>query len=478
MHLDYLPSDTRTALRNLKTGDCSRSLYFDRMARPDLVKEERNQFFTDGFKAHRAGEKLVAWAAWLAGLNRIPDAQILYAQLQSRFMVNMAGGVMENAGLCLDRFGMPYIPGTAVKGCARRMAIQKLLEERESGAAAERLASLLADIALAFGWGESDWEPKREKGRFLSDLIYALGAERQSEVVKLVGSQILGRVPESAKDFGHFASNVSFLPAYPRQLAKTDLELDVRTCHHPEYYGEPDREEKPEEWQRWQRAWGNAPDTEDPNPVVFPAIAPGRGTEDDRCLFAFAVLPLRARIPGQRTADAPLCQMAREWLREGLETFGLGAKTAAGYGWFAASKEFNRQLVEKEANKAKEVERQKQEAIRLKLEKEAEEERKKQGEEDAAILKSLSPEQQDDYKLARLTNDQFRAKLDNFTTNENAMEKQAIVRALRLEPTMANSRRTFWIELKERAAKKGGKAGQTEEAIRALSRQLNLGKMP
>jgi CRISPR/Cas system CMR subunit Cmr6 (Cas7 group RAMP superfamily) len=48
-------------------------------------------------------------------------------------MVNMAGGVMENAGLCLDRFGLPYIPGSAVKGCARRTALAALREWCETG---------------------------------------------------------------------------------------------------------------------------------------------------------------------------------------------------------------------------------------------------------------------------------------------------------------------------------------------------------
>ena len=58
-------------------------------------------------------------------------------------------------------------------------------------------------------------------------------------------------------------------------------------------------------------------DTEDPVPVVFPAVAPGH-------VFAFAVLG----------KDPALTAKAKTWLKNGLEQFGLGAKTAAGYGWF------------------------------------------------------------------------------------------------------------------------------------------------
>jgi hypothetical protein len=85
------------------------------------------------------------------------------------------------------------------------------------------------------------------------------------------------------------------------------LELDIVTCHHGEYYkGNP--------------AYEDAPDTEEPVPVVFPAVVPGH-------VFTFALVPLR-HCPTERL------KRAREWLAAGLETFGLGAKTNAGYGWF------------------------------------------------------------------------------------------------------------------------------------------------
>ncbi len=68
-------------------------------------------------------------------------------------------------------------------------------------------------------------------------------------------------------------------------------------------------------------------DIEEPNPVVFPAVAPG-------AVFAFAVLPLRGERESLSQAPKKLHEIALEQLRQGLEAFGLGAKTSAGYGWF------------------------------------------------------------------------------------------------------------------------------------------------
>ncbi len=289
-------------------------------------------------------------------------------------MVNMAGGVMENAGLCLDRFGLPYIPGSAVKGCARRAALAALHEWCETGlkpGAAEAdkdnlfqtacepfttTAHMLAAIARVFGWGEQDWKtraevlkgvtPKRDEndGQFqqrcqklweerCSDLAWACGDHweaTRAETLALLGSAPANEQGARAPRRKDFAGSVSFLPAHLIDLGKTGpvdglpvpvpelgkLELDVVTCHHPDYYGEKTDAEG-------SLKMPVARDVEDPNPVVFPAVAPGH-------VFTFALIPLRS-------ADAKLVELleyARAWLTTGLGSIGLGAKTNAGYGWF------------------------------------------------------------------------------------------------------------------------------------------------
>lgn len=415
---------------------------------------------------------------------KLPESNLLYAQLQSRLMVNMAGGVMENAGLCLDHFGLPYIPGSAVKGSARRAATQALLETESP----EAKADLLFNLCLVFGWGDTDWKAGRKRkpqnGREVetepySDFWWAMTLDTGDrtdddpkrnqlwrQVAPAVANHLLDHLHvrqrehpnEPWRDLPNFAGGVSFLPAYPldvtgakglpvelpKELGK--LELDVVTCHHGEYYG-------------GNPAYASAPDTEDPVPVVFPAVAPGH-------VFTFALVPLRA---------TDLVEHARTWLRTGLETFGLGAKTNAGYGWFDASDSVNEAV---RAWLEAEIERAEKEAADKFAE--AKEAAKAKAKADAkaaleATLQGLSPDEGEDKKIELLTDQQFDAKVRAFWKEPKKggpteEEKKAIVRALR------GPRQAYWQVLKTKATK--GDLATVDQAIRQLSKSINLGKMP
>ncbi len=335
-----MPRDTAYAL-GLNAANCdSRSLLLDRFCDPAAKEDERKQVFTRAFakSAHRS--KVTAWGGLLRSLSDAqPASGILHAQLQSRLMVNMAGGVMENAGLCLDRFGLPYIPGSAVKGCARRAALAALREWCETGskptdpgnlftaacAPFATPAEMLAAIARVFGWCEQDWSDRPNQSDFLWACahhhreIWTTAAQALAAHFRWPIEELHRETPW--KSLPNFAGSVSFLPAFPVDLGNTGnvkglpigvpalgkLELDVVTCHHGEYY-------------RGNPAYETAPDTEEPVPVVFPAVAPGH-------VFTFALAKLR------NCPDDDL-QHARTWLACGLQTFGLGTKTNAGYGWF------------------------------------------------------------------------------------------------------------------------------------------------
>jgi CRISPR type III-B/RAMP module RAMP protein Cmr6 len=351
---------------------------------------------------------------------------LIFAQLQSRLMVNMAGGVMENAGLCLDRFGLPYIPGSAVKGCARRLALAALREWCETvskpGENEADKANLLADackpftspatmlaaIARVFGWGAQDWKTRAdfrsdedwEKKR--PDFAWACGDDwetTRAEVLKLLRSAPApGALAPNSKDF---AGSISFLPAYPVDLGKTgpvadlplevpalgELELDVVTVHHKRYYAGPEHPENPASIHAWESAWGTAPDIEEPVPNVFPAVAAGH-------VFAFALAPLRR-------AEPTVVEHARTWLACGLSTFGVGAKTAAGYGWFAD--------VTDSMRRAQDVARAQQ----------AEQERqhREQSERDAARA-SLQPDPALLEKLRGMKEPDLRGEINPFATEE------------------------------------------------------------
>jgi CRISPR type III-B/RAMP module RAMP protein Cmr6 len=482
LHFAQVCSDSFSSIRT-KREVWQRTLNDDRARPADKEKAQRFLNDTEGLAKRTAlvtTAEPIKVSASRQQFFELAATDLLYAQLQSRLMVNMAGGVMENAGLLLDRFGLPYIPGSAVKGCARRAALAALREWCEKGqkpgaatadhdnlfkAACQDFdspAAMLAAIARVFGWCEQDWKDR-------SDFAWACGTApqrvRQSAVEKL--HQAFGtKIPESLaatpwEALPNFAGSVSFLPAYPLDLGRTraveglplpvpelgKLELDVVTCHHRDYYA------------------GQllvATDTEEPNPVVFPAVAPGH-------VFAFALRPMRGAASG-------LVMHARNWLQTGLQTFGLGAKTNAGYGWFNDVTE-NLTKALKEAAARRAIEHQRQQEEEKRRAKEAERLRKAQ--ELKAAMANMTPEQKADYELSQLREDQFRGRLDQFAKREKS-EQEAMVRAMRLPADQTGSRRQFWDELKLKA-QKGGKPAQIEQAIRQLSKQMfpgKEGKMP
>ncbi len=102
------------------------------------------------------------------------------------------------------------------------------------------------------------------------------------------------------------AGAIIFLDAVPTQLPK--LEVDIMNNHHPDYYGH--KGSPPAPW-------------DSPNPVYFLTL--GRGSE-----FAFAIAGR-----GEGATLQTYVNQAVEWLKAGLSEMGVGAKTAAGYGYMS-----------------------------------------------------------------------------------------------------------------------------------------------
>lgn len=197
--------------------------------------------------------------------------ECVWGELRSRLAVNLAGGILENANICLHpHFGYPYLPGSAVKGLARHAAWCKWNEAK-----GQLKKDLAKRIATVFGYPTGD--------KSLDD---ALEADEDASAEK--------------KDH---AGCVAFLGAFPED--KANIEVDVLTCHHAKYYSGS----KPQ-----------ATDDESPNVQAFPVVASGT-------TFCFPLVPLRD------CGEAEM-QAAKTWLLEAIEVNGAGAKTAAGYGWF------------------------------------------------------------------------------------------------------------------------------------------------
>lgn len=275
----------------------NRSLRFSRYTNPAL-KDDARRAFLDVAIAQKLPENMLRGrlADYDAFLDAVPGVIRVYAENKARLLLNMSGGVMENAGCSLDRLtGLPIIPGSAIKGVARHAALDTLKSEIR-----ENRPAYLAKIALAFGWTSADWSDD-------ADFAWAAGDARM-ETMSIIQGQ-LGAFPKD------FAGAIAFFSAMARTPLNHDLELDIVSSHHREYYGE---------------RIGVALDNEQPNPVVFPSVAACH-------VFGFALAPL-CRTPRLGPMMPELLACAHQWLISGIGTYGLGAKTAVGYGWFDASK--------------------------------------------------------------------------------------------------------------------------------------------
>ena len=309
-------------------------------------KEHRRRSCEQIRDGKAANDKLPFWRAFCQALPPA-DSAILFGQLKARLIINASGGVLENGGLCLDRTsGIPFIPGSSVKGCARRIAIAGLREWTEFGQkpnepdelkpmveSFSNPAEMLEKIAWIFGWGDQDWKSGRKPGRngaegeLISDFEFACGeGQAWNQVRAEVATRLLARLgvrkcehaDEPWRDLPSFAGAVQFLPGFPW---RTDpgIELDVVTPHQMDYYNDA--------------STATATDTEEPTPNVFPVVSAAKEP-----LFVFPLV----RSPHATGNDV---LTARNWLRAGLTLLGIGGKTAAGYGWFETGEKLQKEVL-------------------------------------------------------------------------------------------------------------------------------------
>lgn len=265
-----------------------------RNTRPDVAeRKEREAGIAEDMAriAPRDSELSRAWhskaESFLKELEQSYPKRVLTfeATLGSRLMINLAGGVVENAGMALDRcFGQPFIPGSAVKGIARSQALWEIRAAQEP-----EKEKLLRDAMILFGYGAHDLKGK-------GDFAWAGGPAAATRV-----SQEL-----RAEDFRGCAC---FLPAYPTTQAV--LVVDMVNPHYPEYY-------------KGKRS--KATDDESPIPNYFPAVEAGSS-------FGFAAILNRLPAP-EGVEEAALLARLRHWIERAVTRKGAGAKTSAGYGWF------------------------------------------------------------------------------------------------------------------------------------------------
>jgi CRISPR-associated protein Cmr6 len=217
----------------------------------------------------------------------------------SRLVVGLGAGHILETSLTLHHiFGIPYIPGSALKGVVRMVNFWKIAEKlnEKSDEDIEKLQKQLYDDEIS----NSD----------------------SNDILKhklLFGTK-------------NFKGLLVFLDAYPEVQNKQQIfELDVMTPHYQGYYT---KNQVPGDW-------------ENPNPIPFLTVKKG-------ITFCFNVLfdKFRAeRILTLKDDEFPnnakdivrewfndnlskISDNVKDWIKDALKKFGVGAKTRLGYGIF------------------------------------------------------------------------------------------------------------------------------------------------
>lgn len=210
------------------------------------------------------------------------------AETVSRLVVGLGGVHPEETSMIFHHvYGIPYIPGSAVKGVTRQWVVRQM--------------------------GEEVWQ--RNRGAKWDDILeYLVDSLEKGVLEEREGWEIEGATQEEFKKavavFGtqEHEGRVIFLDAYP--VRNLRCEIDIMNPHYARYYEDENNPEIPGDWF---------------SPVPIPFLTVDCGTE-----FLFFLL---SRGSGSLGA-VDLLNTVCGWLKEALEKGGLGAKGSLGYGRF------------------------------------------------------------------------------------------------------------------------------------------------
>lgn len=218
---------------------------------------------------------------------------------------------LENGFAFLNPYGLPYLPGSGVKGVLRQAA-----RELADGEWGDR-----------HGWSKDcNFQLRLNDGNISFSTLDALFGLQSED-------------PQTQ----HLRGALTFWDVIP-QIKGDSLAVDIMTPHQSHYYQKTDRKA------------GNSASPHDsgqPNPISFLTIPPGSG-------FAFHVqcdLDHLHRIAPELAADERWKAMLTAAFELAFQWLGFGAKTAVGYGSMqtdpaaAARQEAARRKAEEEAAK-------------------------------------------------------------------------------------------------------------------------------
>jgi CRISPR-associated protein Cmr6 len=216
---------------------------------------------------------------------------------------------LENGFAFLNPYGLPYLPGSGVKGVLRQAA-----RELTSG-----------------DWGDPQgWD---------AGTIHLLERRGHATIQLSIIDVLFGRETPDG-DCDHVRGALSFWDALP-QIPGDTLAVDIMTPHQSHYYQK-----------RQDRKSGDSTSPHDsgaPNPISFLTLPPGTG-------FAFHVVCDQAhleRLAPDLAHDLRWQTLLTAAFEHAFEWLGFGAKTAVGYGAMQVNERARQQRAQAQAEAAK-----------------------------------------------------------------------------------------------------------------------------
>ena len=228
-----------------------------------------------------------------------------------RMVVGLGAENVHKTSMTLHHiYGIPYIPGSALKGIARDAAVADFCSETEN----EKPDVMDALISMP-DFNETNKKKrekeinkcgkvKRQNGKFVEP--------EKSTIDKII--QGWPNFEKARKVFGgqKQAGKIIFFDAFPEK--NVSIKLDIMNPHYPKYYS---GDEAPTDWQN-------------PNPIKFLTV--------ENTSFNFALALNKKETDRNRNkidSDPAMLDVAEKWLRKALEEHGVGAKTSIGYEYFS-----------------------------------------------------------------------------------------------------------------------------------------------
>ena len=221
---------------------------------------------------------------------------------------------LENGFAFLNPYGLPYLPGSGVKGVLRQAA-----RELASGQ-----------------WDSSDWSHSQDSNK--RHIVQDRQGKRLFDASDM--DVLFGSMADDGKD--HLRGTLSFWDVIP-QIKGDCLMVEIMTPHQSHYY-QPPKEGK----DSGKKAAGSASphDSGLPIPITFLTVPPGSG-------FAFHVVcdsTQLARLAPDLANNDRWKTLLTQAFEHAFSWIGFGAKTAVGYGAFERNTKAEAEQAEKQAN--------------------------------------------------------------------------------------------------------------------------------